>query len=228
MSSVACLHQISPYLLERFKAYPALVDLYLNAYSLKSRIRSGVDQWSAIQELQDELAEICQGSCEFRAQPQDFEHIKADIPLIFAESRFPTFQLGTRSAIGGDGWEFLHIFLSGTQHPSPSFLRHQDKGVSNFLFVNLIGSGQSIGNNVGYDKPRYFEPNTMKELNKALREIDRDDFQDRWQFICQANNFSVGEMLDEDIGEFVQFYRELNKYFKGVVEEGDALLFSVG
>lgn len=227
MSSVACLHQISPYLLERFKAYPALVDLYLNAHSLKSRIRSGVDQWSAIQELQDELVEICQGSCEFRVQPQDFEHIKADIPLIFAESRFPTFQLGTRSAIGGDGWESVLLFLSGTQHPNPSFLMDQEKGVSNFLFVNLIG-GQLIGNNVGYGEPRYFEPNTVKELSKALREIDKDDFQDRWQFICEANNLLVGEISDEDIEEFVQFYRELKKYFKGVVKEDDALLFSVG
>ncbi|MBW4542313.1 MAG: YfbM family protein [Myxacorys chilensis ATA2-1-KO14] len=227
MSSVACLHQISPYLLERFKAYPALVDLYLNAYSLKSRMRSGVEQWSAIQELQDELADICQGSCEFRLHIQDFEHIKADIPLIFAESRFSNFQLGTRSAVGG-GWESLHIFLAGTHQLNPSFVIRRDENLNNFLLVNLIGGGQSIGNNLGYGKPSYFEPNIVEELNKALREIDKDDFQKRWHFIYEANNFSASEITDEDIKEFVQFYRELKKYFKGVVKEGDALLFSVG
>ncbi len=226
MSSVGYLSQISPYLLERFKAYPTLVDLYFHTYQLKAQIQSGAKPWLAIQELQDELAEIVDGWGEFhRLHPDDFEYIKSDIPLIFAESRFPSFQLGMRSAVGG-GWESLHIFLAGTQDPNPSFLMHQDKE-SNFLFVNLIGGGQEIGNNVGYGRPRFFEPNEVQEINKALRVIDRDNFQERWRFICKVNSFTNSAMSDEDVEEFAAFFRELKKYIKGVVKECDALLFSV-
>ncbi|MBW4421423.1 MAG: YfbM family protein [Myxacorys californica WJT36-NPBG1] len=226
MSSDAYLNQVSPYLLDRFKKYPALVDLFCNAWKLKEQINSGIEPWVAIQEMQDEYADLMQGYYEFQLQPTDFEHIKADIPLILAESRFPTFNLGTRSAVGG-GWDSLHIFLAGTREPNPSFLVNQDKSISSYLFVNLVGGGQEIGNDLGYGKPRFFEAEAVKEISKALKEIDKDNFQRRWQFISDMNGFSTTVMTDEDVTDFVEFLRDLRKYLKDAVEEGDALLLTV-
>lgn len=226
MSSDAYLNQISPYLLGRFKAYPALVDLFCNAWQLKEQLQSGVETWSAIQDMQDEYVDMMQENYEFQLHPTDFEFIKTDIPLILAESRFPTFSLGTRSAVGG-GWDSLHIFLSGTRDPNPAFLTRRDEMSRRYLFVNLIGGGQEIGNDLGYGKPKFFEPEEVKEIRKALKEVDKDNFQMRWQFIADINDFSTTEaMTDEDVTDFAQFLRELKQYLKDAVEQGDALLLT--
>jgi hypothetical protein len=124
MSSDAYLNQVSPYLLSRFKAYPALVDLFCNAWQLKEQLQSGIETWIAVQNMQNEYADMMQENYEFQLHPTDFELIEADIPLILADSRFPAFSLGTRSAVGG-GWDSLHIFLAGTRDPNPTFLDRQ-------------------------------------------------------------------------------------------------------
>lgn len=226
MSSDAYLNQISPYLLARLKAYPALADLFCNAWQLKEQLKLGVEPWVAIQNMQDEYADLMQGNAEVQLQLTDFESIRTDIPLILAESRFPTFSLGTRSAVGG-GWDTLHIFLAGTRDSNPEFLTRKDEKSSRYIFVNLIGGGQEIGNDLGYGKPKFFEPEEVQEISEALKEVDKDNFQRRWQFIADINNFSIIEMTDEDVTDFAQFLRELKQYLKGAVEEGDALLLTV-
>lgn len=42
MSSDAYLEQISPYLLDRFKIYPSLTDIYRNYYVIEESIESGL------------------------------------------------------------------------------------------------------------------------------------------------------------------------------------------
>jgi hypothetical protein len=34
-----------------------------------------------------------------------------------------------------------------------------------YLFVNLIGGRQEIGNDLGYGKPKFFEPEEVKEIS---------------------------------------------------------------
>lgn len=225
MSSDAYLNQISPYLLERFKAYPLLVDLFCNAWQLKKQIKSGTEPLIAVQNLQDEYIDLMQGQREFYLPSTDLDTIKTDIPLILAESRFPTFSLGTRSAVGG-GWESLHIFLAGTHESSPIFLTRRDEIGSRYLFVNLIGGGREIGNDLGYGKPRFFTPEEVQEISKALKSTVQDNVQRRWQHIADINGFLTTEMTTEEIKDFAQFLSELKKYLKETVEEGDALLLT--
>lgn len=117
--------------------------------------------------------------------------------------------------------------MAGTRDPNPAFLVRKDEKSSRYIFVNLIGGGQEIGNDLSYGKPKFFEPEEVQEISKALKEVDKDNFQRRWQFIADINNFSTTEMTDEDVTDFAQFLRELKQYLKGAVEEGDALLLTV-
>lgn len=160
-----------------------------------------------------------------RIEPEDYENIKMDIPLILSEAKNHTFYLGTRSAIGG-GYGSLEIFLAGGQ-PDGSWITRHDEKMGDLLCVNLLEGGQRIGNNFGYGELEYFEPQAVKDIDRALDLIANHDIKERWALICSVNNYKSQEMTEAEVKDFSDFYQELKAYFKSVSKAGNALLLSV-
>ena len=111
-------------------------------------------------------------------------------------------------------WHGIHFMLTGTQYDG-------DPPLSNVIF-----SGATIGDDVGYGPARYLTPTEVAEVAEALRSIPPDDLAKRYDAAALTANDIYPQIWggDEDLEYILSWYGTLRDYYADAASKGNAML----
>ena len=111
----------------------------------------------------------------------------------------------------GKAWHGIHFMLTGTQYDG-------DPPLSNVIF-----SGATIGDDVGYGPARYL---TATEVAEALRPLPPDEFAKRYDAAALTANDIYPQIWsgDEDLDYKFSWYGTLRDYYADAAAKGNAML----
>ncbi|MBD2741778.1 DUF1877 family protein [Coleofasciculus sp. FACHB-1120] len=222
MGIEAKFKQVSPYLLEKLKKYPDFAQLFFDAKYLpdsplwqKFTINSDdpddvelFDEYSnfAAKTLQKLAVETLQKLKE--EKPEEFEKLKADIPVIIEEGKAEYFDADKT-------WREIHFLLTGYDYSVRlNFLvgENEEDGLPS---INAVLSGNEIEHEATYGLVRYLTADEVKQVAEALSKYSHAMIKERLKFRGWQEDY-FDHLFDYK-------YYPLVRYYQDAAEKGNAM-----
>lgn len=214
MGITAEFKQVSPYLLEKLKKHPDFVELLFNAQYLPEspfwhEFTINPDDPDDV-EWFDEFTLFATETLEKLKQekPEEFEKLKADIPLILTEGKDKYLDVDKT-------WDTIHFLLTGYDYSFiPPFLIGENEE-DHLPSINAVLSGTEIEYDAAYGKVRYLSANQVKQIADALSTFTHANISQRlkqrgWQ-----------EESYDYLFEYT--YNPLVRYYQDAAHKGNAM-----
>lgn len=206
--------QVSPYLLEKLREYPDYGDVFFDAryladspfwqdFTIDPNDPNDVEWYDeATSYVSEKLEKLKQEN------PQRFEKISSDIPLIIEEGKSNYLDIEKT-------WYMIHFVLTGEKFPlCPPFLigeNNEDRLPS----INAVLGGTEIEIEATYGLVRYLTDDDVKKVADALAKFSYSTIRERLKFNgCEEDSFD--HLFDRT-------YNPLVKYYKDAAERGNAM-----
>lgn len=213
MGIEAKFKQVSPYLLEKLKEHPDFAAVFFYAQLLPDS-----DYWreypidpnnpadvADFEEFTNCVAETLQKLQE--EKPEEFEKMKAEIPLLIAEGKALPLDIGKK-------WRELQFAFTGEDYSvRPTFLI--DKNDDGLPSINVVMGGTEIGYHTEYGLLRYFTADEVKQVASALSRFSHAMIRERLKVI---------KWEEDSVNLFFEYmYNPLVRYYEDAAEKGNAM-----
>lgn len=214
MGITAEFKQVSPYLLEKLKEHLDFVELFFNAQYLpdspfwqKFTINpDDPDDGSWFDEFTLFAAETLEKLKQ--DNPEEFEKLKVDIPLILTEGKDKYLDIDKT-------WSTIHFILTGYDYSFiPPFLIGENEE-DRLPCINAVLSGTEIEYDAAYGKVRYLSANEVKQIADALTTFTQANISQRLKLRgCKEKSYDY---------VFEYTYNPLVRYYQDAAQKGNAM-----
>lgn len=206
--------QVTPYLLEKLKKYPDFVELFFNAQYLPDSLF-----WQKFTinpndpddvEWFDEFTLFATETLEKLKQekPEEFEKLKADIPLILTEGKDKYLDVDKT-------WKTIHFLLTGYDYSFiPAFLIGENEE-DRLPSINAVLSGTEIEHYATYGKVRYLSAHEVGQVADALSTFTHANISERLK--------QRGWKKESYDYLFEYTYNPLVRYYQDAAQKGNAM-----
>jgi hypothetical protein len=229
MSIQGSLTQISPYLLEKVKKLPSLLDVFWSVSPIDDEapkiknLQGFSSEWLAIvheilpnpQQVvrQWTLQDFARVQYWKAARPEDYERLKADVYRIVIEGKTnPTLDLF-------QDWHLLsYIFRNDSSMDVLPFLTDEaEEG----LRVNAVLCGQTID-----EFTRCLEAREVQQIAEGLSKISETTLQHRIQHGSEIRT-KLYSFWTEDYENLLKFCHDLKEFYTNAADRGNAMLIQI-
>ncbi|MDY6896918.1 MAG: DUF1877 family protein [Cyanobacteriota bacterium] len=217
MALEAYFKQVSPDLLEKFQKYPDFFELFDDAQYLPDspfwqELSLDLNNSDDAKWFDEATNYVPQTLEKLKIeQPQEFEKLKSDIPVMLAEGKNSEFDIGKK-------WNHLHFILTGTDYSTPvPYLIGKNKK-DKLPSINAILGGQTIDYETDNGLLRYLTVDEVKQVAQALSKFTQAHFQERF----------ASKGWEKGFDSLYDAYRQLLNYYQNVTYQENAMFLYFG
>ncbi|MBD2179643.1 DUF1877 family protein [Aerosakkonema funiforme] len=218
------LKQISPYLLEKLIKYPDFITVFDYAIWLpESNYWQNYQNMDVPPDALDMFGEIANAAIEVlqdleKNKPEDYERIKADIPLILEEGKTAGLELDK-------AWHIVSFLLTGYQQMGILPFLISDNSEDNLPSVNAVQCGTETECEATYGFYRYLTPDEVKQVSKALSNLSEANIKKRFErgFRKKLDIYSIGR-TENEFNFVLNYCARVVNYYKDAAQKGNGML----